>query len=370
MKEPAPLTTSGAGEKNVEPGLTRTGENRLLPLSGEHTLPEQADGLMQVMEYFQQKSGYGKVSLEYRSDETIAEVPGMWNGLQTASPGAQRAQTAQKAAEQAAEASLLWLGETVATNTARELSRMQSTLPQDIQLHPAGTEQHPLRTGAAAHTAGQMNAMAGAPVESMTAVTPMRQMRPSQPIHTATHPMDLPELARWKPGGQTAQAQMVSPVDMPELMYQTGAPEAGVVASMRRMPGTGPEPSGINRTGNDSASVGMAAASPMANFTGLGGVRFSGSAPLAGSSLMEAQQAYPALSMEYSSPMSRIEQQLQNAVEQQMSAASRPMGMQTEASQYMAGKASPDSMKTLDQMSPPPVSEQVVWQNPYMRSAP
>ena len=345
MKKPVPLTASGAGDENAEQGITESGEDRLLPLGGEHSLPGQTDGLTQAMEYFWQKDGYGKVPLEYRSDETSTETQEMPNGLQAASLNAQRARAAERSTGQT-ETSLLWLGEKVAANAARELSRMKSTLPQQ-----AGQAGQPHPAGATAHAAGQM--------------------RPSQPIHTATHPMSLPELARWKPGGQTASAQMVSPVDMPELMYQTGASEEGTPASMQRMSGTGPELSGKGRTENNrTSSENSVTVSPMANFTGLGGVRFSGSTPMAGSSPMEAQQVYPALSMEYSSPMSRMEQQLQNAVEQQMSAASRPMGMQTEAGQYMAGKASPGSMKTLDQMSPPPVNEQVVWQNPYMRSAP
>lgn len=119
------------------------------------------------------------------------------------------------------------------------------------------------------------------------------------------------------------------PAELPTLRYQTGRPEPETISPPR------------------------------------GAAR-----PAGAEDTLEGQRVYPVLSMEYSSPLDRMEEQIQTAVARQMELSARPIGTQTGAGQYMAAKASPGGIKTLDQMSPPPASGQMVWQNPYLRAAP
>ena len=77
---------------------------------------------------------------------------------------------------------------------------------------------------------------------------------------------------------------------------------------------------------------------------------------------MEQQAAYPALQMTYASPAAALTKDLRHAAE--------TMGLSFPAAEAMAGKAEPESMQTLNQMSQPQIEEQIVWQNPYMRAGP
>ena len=88
---------------------------------------------------------------------------------------------------------------------------------------------------------------------------------------------------------------------------------------------------------------------------------------------LEALNAYPVLSMEYGGPLVAMARELRQTAQRELgrSGAAREMGMHIPAAKALEEKGTPETMQTLDLMTQPQIQEhQVVWQNPYMRSAP
>lgn len=79
---------------------------------------------------------------------------------------------------------------------------------------------------------------------------------------------------------------------------------------------------------------------------------------------LDAMEAYPTLSMEYGGPITAMVRELGRTV------MSHEMGLHTSAAKAMEEKAEPESMQTVEVVTQPQIQNQVVWQNPYMRSAP
>lgn len=77
----------------------------------------------------------------------------------------------------------------------------------------------------------------------------------------------------------------------------------------------------------------------------------------------ESMSVYPALSMEYGGPVVAMARELHRTV-------AREMGQRTAAALAMEEKAAPEPMQTVEVVTPPQLQQQVVWQNPYMRSGP
>jgi len=87
----------------------------------------------------------------------------------------------------------------------------------------------------------------------------------------------------------------------------------------------------------------------------------------------ETTSAYPVLSMEYGGPLLAMAKELRQTAERELgqSGAAREMGLHTPAARAIEEKGSPETMRTLDLMTQPQIqAQQVVWENPYMRSAP
>ncbi|MGN0706428.1 MAG: hypothetical protein ACI4JC_00295 [Faecalibacterium sp.] len=343
------------------PALMRSAESKnadvlFSPLRGEASLSE-LEGLQAVE--WPPAPGYGKTVLEHRT-----EGP---SPMEKDVPVTGRRGDAEPSA-------LLWLGQKIAGNAARELAKMQvvsagrrslsgAVLPQQ-QPSVFRTELplsigQPLRSFGMVHpmqpgVSGTAVARRGESPAELIYISPEQSTEASSAAagaeglvrtldrllrtHKSMRPRELRTLSRKIEQNSRAQREMghlskpvqiPHPAELPELRYQTGRPELETMLPAR------------------------------------GSVR-----PAGAEDTLEAQQVYPALAMEYSSPLTRMEEQLQTAVARQMELSARPIGTQTGAGQYMAGKASPESIKTLDQMSPPPASGQVVWQNPYLRAAP
>ncbi|MBQ3076575.1 MAG: hypothetical protein IJC43_01830, partial [Clostridia bacterium] len=94
-----------------------------------------------------------------------------------------------------------------------------------------------------------------------------------------------------------------------------------------------------------------------------------GTAPQS-SAAQEALGAYSALSMEYGGPLAAMARELWQTA-QRGPAPAAPMGLQTAAARAIEEKGAPEPMQTLDLMTGPQIEQQqIVWQNPYLRSAP
>ncbi|MBQ2697049.1 MAG: hypothetical protein IJF59_00100, partial [Clostridia bacterium] len=94
-----------------------------------------------------------------------------------------------------------------------------------------------------------------------------------------------------------------------------------------------------------------------------------GTAPQS-SAAQEALGAYPALSMEYGGPLAAMARELWQTA-QRGPAPAAPMGLPTAAARAIEEKGAPEPMQTLDLMTGPQIEQQqIVWQNPYLRSAP
>lgn len=106
-----------------------------------------------------------------------------------------------------------------------------------------------------------------------------------------------------------------------------------------------------------------------------GGTAFgtvSGAAAYGGMA-QETLSSYPALSMEYGGPLVAMARELRQTVERESSqiGVARDMSLHTPAARAMEEKGTPETIQTLDVITQPQIQQQqVVWQNPYMRSAP
>ena len=91
-----------------------------------------------------------------------------------------------------------------------------------------------------------------------------------------------------------------------------------------------------------------------------------------GAAALEEMSAYPVLSMEYGGPLVAMAKELRQTAARELgkTGIAREMGVQSAAAKAMEEKGSPESMQTLELVTKPQLQEQVVWQNPYMRSGP
>ena len=152
---------------------------------------------------------------------------------------------------------------------------------------------------------------------------------------------------------------------------QRDARPSGQGAISRPSGGAGQSPGGAGSGFGRGLAIRGAGQMTASRFAG-GAIRgWSGGAPggmsriesTPGGAWPEELSVYPALSMEYGGPVVAMARELHRTV-------AREMGQRTAAALAMEEKAAPEPMQTVEVVTPPQLQQQVVWQNPYMRSGP